>query len=224
MRGRRAEIHANIADAMERDAGTVVRQPILLAYHCAEAGLMEKAATYYRQAADQSKSRGALAETKALLDHGLALAVALPDSPGTRLLKAELWTARGRLQHMVRNFGDEEALTALERAVDWARTLDNTEPLAGALRDLALNRLLRGDHEAGWRDVQELFCVSLTTGDAKERIFAYSTRGFFRFAQGRFEEASADLQIALQLYSHGSNTSRDVTSNSDWAAGLRFSS
>ena len=73
LRSRRAEIHAHIVGAMESDEETGGRQPILLGYHCAQAGLMEKAATYYRQAGDQSKTRWALAETKTLLDRGLAL-------------------------------------------------------------------------------------------------------------------------------------------------------
>ena len=222
LRSRRAEIHAHIVGAMESDEETGGRQPILLGYHCAQAGLMEKAATYYRQAGDQSKTRWALAETKTLLDRGLAVAASLPDSPGRRLLETELWAALGRLLQIARSWGDGDALIALGRAIDLARTLDSTEPLTDALRDRALNLLLRGDHEAGWRDAQELCTVAEAAGDSKRRIFAHTTRGYFQFASGHFGAACTDLQTAQELFSREPDAAFDATLNPNWAVGIGF--
>jgi hypothetical protein len=207
---------------MECDAETVARQPILLGYHCAQAGLIEKATIYYRRAGDQSAARSAFAETKTLLDRGLTLAATLPDSPGRRLLETELWATLGRILHMEKGFGDGEALIALGRAIDLARTLHSTESLTGALRDRALNLLLRGDHKAGLRDAQELFSVAETTGDAKARIFAHGNRGNFQFARGCFREACADQEAARELHSREFNLDFDVTYTVNWVQGVRF--
>jgi hypothetical protein len=197
LRSRRVEIHANIVGAMECDRETVARQPILLGHHCAQAGLIEKAATYYRQAGDQSQARSAFAETEILLNRGLTLAATLPDSPGRRLLETELWATLGRILHIAKGFGDGDALTALGRAIDMARTLDAVEPLTSALRDRALNFVLRADHKAGLRDTQELFSVAEITGDAKARIFAHNNRGMFQFVRGCFREACVDCEAVL---------------------------
>jgi class 3 adenylate cyclase len=219
LRSRRAEIHANIAGVMACDAETVAHQPILLGYHCAQAGLIEKAATYYRRAGDQSEARSAYAETKTLLDRGLTLAATLPDSPGRRLLETELWATLGRILSMTKGFGDGEALIAIGRGIDLSRTLDSIEPLTYGLRDRALNFLLRGDHERGWRDAQELLSVAETTRDTRAHIFGHLTRGNLQLARGRFADARADYETALELCSRESNEVFDAV---HWVKSMRF--
>ena len=70
LRGRRAEIHAAIVDAMECDADIADRQPEILGYHCAAAGLVQKAAIYYRKAAGSPQR---FAQVQTLLERALEL-------------------------------------------------------------------------------------------------------------------------------------------------------
>jgi hypothetical protein len=72
LRSRRRDLHARIAEVLEaRLPDRAEREPELLARHCAEAGLAEKAATYRLLAGRQALARSALAEAVAQLRAGL---------------------------------------------------------------------------------------------------------------------------------------------------------
>jgi class 3 adenylate cyclase len=61
LRGRRRELHARIARSLEDDFSDVAAaQPQVLARHCAEAGLIEKAVAYYRKAGEHCVARSAI--------------------------------------------------------------------------------------------------------------------------------------------------------------------
>jgi predicted ATPase len=80
LRGRRQQLHARIAATLEDQfPEIVVAQPALLAQHCAEAGLAEKAAGYWLKAGEQAIPRGAITEAVAQLRKGLDLLSDVPD-------------------------------------------------------------------------------------------------------------------------------------------------
>src|SRR5215831_9606845 len=63
LREHRRALHARIVEILEtRFADTIERQPELLARHCTEAGLIEKAAGLWAKAGDRSLERAALPE------------------------------------------------------------------------------------------------------------------------------------------------------------------
>src|SRR4029077_14438707 len=63
LREPRRSLHARIADTLEREFAEIAeRQPELLARHCTEAGLIEKAASLWGKAGQRSLARSALAE------------------------------------------------------------------------------------------------------------------------------------------------------------------
>ena len=66
-----------------------------IGHHCAQAGLIAKAAHYYRTAGERSAERAGLAETKNHLERGLQFARSLPDGQDRQLLEAELLIALG---------------------------------------------------------------------------------------------------------------------------------
>jgi predicted ATPase len=89
LRGRRQELHGRIAATLEaRFLGIVETQPELLARHCAEAGLIEKAVGYCLKAGQQAIARSAMMEAVAHLLKGLDLLPGMPD--GSWRLQNEL--------------------------------------------------------------------------------------------------------------------------------------
>jgi predicted ATPase len=73
LRSRRQQLHARIAATLEgRFPDIVTAQPALLAHHCEEAGLAEKAVAYWLAAGRQAWGRSMVAEAVALLRRGLA--------------------------------------------------------------------------------------------------------------------------------------------------------
>jgi predicted ATPase len=87
LREARRALHACIAGALESQFPEVVEsQPELLARHCTEAGLIEKAAGLWGKAGQRSLARSALVEATGQLNHALAQIAALP---GTAVLRRE---------------------------------------------------------------------------------------------------------------------------------------
>ena len=96
LRGRRQQIHARIAATLEDQfPEIVVTQPALLARHCAEAGLAEKAVVYWLKAGQQALARSAMTEAAAQLRKGLDALDGLPDGPGRRQQELDLQLALG---------------------------------------------------------------------------------------------------------------------------------
>ena len=85
LREGRRTLHARIADIIEhRFAEIAERQPELLARHCAEAGLLEKAACLWGKAGQQSLERSALIEAIEQISRALTLIAALPATTALR--------------------------------------------------------------------------------------------------------------------------------------------
>src|SRR5262249_14079382 len=74
LREPRRVLHARIAEAIEGQFAEIVEsKPELLARHCAEAGLVEKAASLWGKAGQQSLARSALVEAIAQFTRALDL-------------------------------------------------------------------------------------------------------------------------------------------------------
>jgi predicted ATPase len=85
LRRPRAALHARIADTLESQFPDVAeRQPELLARHCTEAGLIEKAAGLWGKAGQRSLARSALVEAAEQLTRALDQIAALPATPALR--------------------------------------------------------------------------------------------------------------------------------------------
>jgi predicted ATPase/class 3 adenylate cyclase len=87
LREPRRALHARIAEVLESQFVEIVEnQPELLAHHCTEAGLIEKAAGLWGNAGQRSLARSALAEATAHLTRAITQIESLP---GTAALRRE---------------------------------------------------------------------------------------------------------------------------------------
>jgi class 3 adenylate cyclase/predicted ATPase len=94
LREPRRALHARIAEILEsRFVETAESQPEILARHCTEAGLIEKAAGLWGKAGQRSLARSALAEAAAQLTRALEQIVTLPSSPALRREQIRLQVA-----------------------------------------------------------------------------------------------------------------------------------
>ena len=85
LREHRKELHARIAEAIETQFAEIAeRQPELLARHCGEAGLMEKAARFWDKAGQRSLARSAFVEAAEQLTRALNHIANLPSTPALR--------------------------------------------------------------------------------------------------------------------------------------------
>ena len=96
LRGRRQELHARAAAALEQHfADLVERQPELLAHHLTAAGNTERAVEQWLKAGRHAAARLAYLEAIAHLERGLGLLHSLPESPVRNGREIELQLALG---------------------------------------------------------------------------------------------------------------------------------
>jgi class 3 adenylate cyclase/tetratricopeptide (TPR) repeat protein len=199
VRERRAEIHRRVIFAVESDAGLDDMEPALLGYHCAQAGLIEKAANYYRIAGQQSVAGAALVETKLHLEIGLRFAESLPVDTDRLRLEAELLLALGSLHLSMHGLASEEARKALDRAADLGRELDDARVIALALFALGAITTNRVELHTQTSMGDELYSAGQRHNDLRVIIMALGVSGCTASMLGEFQLARERLEKALAL-------------------------
>jgi predicted ATPase len=117
LRERRRALHARIAETLEGQFAEIAEsQPELLARHCTEAGLIEKAAGLWGKAGQRSVARSAYVEAVEQLTRALAQIATLPATPTLRRDQIRLQVALFNTLFQVKGFAAPETKTAVERA------------------------------------------------------------------------------------------------------------
>jgi predicted ATPase len=117
LREPRRALHARIAEVIENQFAEIAEsQPEVLARHCTEAGLTEKAASLWGRAGQRSLSRSALIEAIEQLRRALAQLAILPTTPALRREQISLQVALISPLGVVRGWADPETATAIEQA------------------------------------------------------------------------------------------------------------
>jgi len=117
LREPRRALHARIAETLESHFAEIAEsQPELLARHCTEAGLIEKAAGLWGKAGQRSLARSALVEAAAQLTRALAQLGGLPATPALRREQITLQVALITPLCHVKGYAAPESKAAVERA------------------------------------------------------------------------------------------------------------
>jgi predicted ATPase len=117
LRERRRALHARIAETLEGQFAEIAEsQPELLARHCTEAGLIEKAAGLWGKAGQRSLERSALVEAVEQLTRALAQIATLPATPALRREEITLQVALITPLMHVKGYSGPETKAAAERA------------------------------------------------------------------------------------------------------------
>jgi predicted ATPase len=117
LRERRRALHARIAETLEDQFAEIAEsQPELLARHCTEASLIDKAAGLWGKAGQRSLGRSAYVEAVEQLTRALAQIATLPDTLALRREEITLQVALISPLMYVKGFAAPETKTAIERA------------------------------------------------------------------------------------------------------------
>jgi predicted ATPase len=134
LREPRRALHARIAHTLESQFAEITEnQPELLARHCTEAGLIEKAANLWARAGQRSLERSALGEASEQLRRALELIATLPSTPEIR---RELQVALITPLIHVKGYSALETKTAVEQR-DSLFIMPSRRLLQNRLRGLA---------------------------------------------------------------------------------------
>ncbi len=117
LREPRRALHARIAETLESQFAEIAEnQPELLARHCTEAGLIEKAAGLWGKAGQRSLERSALVEAAEQLTRALDQIATLPATPALRREQIKLQVALITPLMHVKGYAAPETKAAAERA------------------------------------------------------------------------------------------------------------
>jgi class 3 adenylate cyclase/tetratricopeptide (TPR) repeat protein len=201
LRSRRQQLHAHIAAALEdRFPEIVAAQPALLAHHCTEAGLTEKAIAHWLAAGRQAWGRSMLAEAVALLGRGLALIRSLPDTDWRREHEFDLQIALGQALVASRGWGTPELVEVRVRARQLALALNRPRALLFDLWGQFSDHWAQVDLRRMRRLAAELRELGDTAGDALMQMMSCQAGGMTCFHLGEFAAGRVFLEKALALY------------------------
>lgn len=198
LRGRRQQLHALIATALENHFPDVVeRQPEILAEHCAQAGLPEKAGRLWLRAGRETARRAAHREAAVLFEKALTACAALPSSADT---VGDIIDARWELHHSLYPLGElardranletaEHLAEGIGDEIRLSRVLSTLVYTLGSLGDLA------GAVNAGERAL--VLAERRSDADALVRINMMLARS--RYGSGDYGCAAAHARRALDL-------------------------
>jgi predicted ATPase len=142
-------LHARIAEAIESQFAEIVeRQPELLARHCTEVGLIEKATGFWGKAGQRSLERSALVEATAQLTRALDQIATLPTTPVLRREQIKLELALANALMHTRGYAAPDTTASIERARSY---IERAEALGEAPEDpLLLFSVLYGSWVANY--------------------------------------------------------------------------
>jgi class 3 adenylate cyclase/predicted ATPase len=208
LREPRRALHARIAEALESQFAEIAENPPeLLARHCTEAGLIEKAATLWGKAGQRSLERSALVEAVAQLTVALDQIAALPATPALRREQIKLQVALITPLMHVKGYSAPEPKGAIERA---RLLIEEAEALGQPPGDpLLLFSVLHGFWAANMAafngDVvrqlaTQFLALAERQGTTAPLLLAHRIMGPSLLCTGDIREARAHLDQALALY------------------------
>jgi class 3 adenylate cyclase/tetratricopeptide (TPR) repeat protein len=209
--GRRRELHTRLVAKLQEPVETRTRVSMcLLGHHCAQAGLIEQAADYYRRAGESAAERAALAETRGHLELGIELLGRLPDSLKRQALEVELELAFGRVLLAIRGNADAEAGFLFRSAFEKCRAMDSVEPAIRALWGLWFNEAHRWSFIEAEALANEMLLLANTRHSEAAEAVGRAMLGIVRLWQGRYKDAHAALEASYDLCLRGVGNDLDV--------------
>jgi class 3 adenylate cyclase/tetratricopeptide (TPR) repeat protein len=195
LRTRREQIHARIAAALERQfPETVAAQPEILAHHCAEAGLNEKAVGYWLKAGQQAAARSAMTEAAAQLQKGLDLLARLPQGPWRQQQELDLQMALGPALMISKGYAAKDAGETFARASALAEQLDRSDYLVPLIYGQWAYHLVRSEHKTALPLAQKMERTGEARNDIAALLLGQESRGLNLFFLGEFSAARALLE------------------------------
>jgi class 3 adenylate cyclase/predicted ATPase len=166
LRNRRQQLHARIAATLEGQFPEIVEtQPELMARHCAEAGLVEKAVGYWTLTGEWAVKRDANAEATRHFRRALELLEKQPETAERGEAELKVLTKLGPALQQTRSFGAPEVETAYLRARELCEQLGEPVELFQALWGLWLNSVGRERWDMARPIADELLAVAQRLDD-----------------------------------------------------------
>jgi predicted ATPase len=201
LRSRRQQLHGRIATTLEAQFPEIVEtQPEVLARHCTEAGLVEKAVDYWLKAGQQAITRCAMTEAVTQLRKGLDLLSNVPDGHARQEQELNLQIALGQGLFATKGYSALEAGETYARARQLCEQLNRPQQLGPILLGQFVFRIVRGELAHAEHCAEEMRHLGETQNDVMWKCFGSMYSGIICFWLGKFIDARAYSEKALSLW------------------------
>ena len=208
LRKPRRALHARIAETLQSQfAETAESQPEILARHCTEAGLIEKAAGLWGKAGQRSLARSALAEAAAQFTRAIEQIATLPSTLTLRRQQIKFQVALANALMHVKGYAAPDTKASLHQA---RLFIEHAEALGEPLEDpLVLFSVLYGFFVASWVAFNGDICCELAAQflalAEKQRatvplMIAHRIMGASSLFTGKIADGWAQFDQAIALY------------------------
>jgi class 3 adenylate cyclase/predicted ATPase len=205
LRSRRQQLHGQIAATLEAQFPEIVEtQPQVLARHCTEAGLIQRAVGYWFSAGRQAIARSAIVEAGVLLRKGLDVLSGMPDGTARQEQELSLQITLGNTifatAFVTHGHGASEAGAAFVRARQLCEQLNRPMQLGAVLYGQWIFDVARGKFQESEYSAEKLRSLGEARNDLMWKYFGSGVSGSSCFGGGKFIEARAYLEKTLLLW------------------------
>ncbi|MBC8742950.1 AAA family ATPase [Paraburkholderia sp. UCT31] len=202
LRDRRQQLHARIAMELENHFADVTeQQPEILAEHCVQAGLTEKAARLWRRAGHNSAERAAHREASVLFEKALTAYATLPSSAE---ILGQIIDIRWELNHSLYPLGElARNRENLENAKHLAEGIGDEVRLSRVLSRFAFTLGSLGDLVGAVEAGERALALAERRGDPDAKAWAAMMLARSRYGRGDYERAMGHARQALDLLHEG---------------------
>jgi predicted ATPase/class 3 adenylate cyclase len=208
LREPRRALHARIVETLESQFAEIAEsQPELLARHCTEAGLIEKAAGLWGKAGQRSLERSALVEAVEQLTRALAQIATLPATPVLRREEIKLQVALITPLIHVKGYAAPETKAAEERArllIEQAEALgeppDDPLLLFSVLYGVWVANSVAFNGDASRQLAAQFMSLAEKQGATVPLMIGHRLMGFSLTCTGDISQGRAHFDRGLALY------------------------
>lgn len=201
LRSQRQQLHHRISEVLEGQFAEIVEtQPDLLARHCAEAGLVDKAVRYQLKAGQQAIARGAMTEAVLQLQKGLELLSSFSNEPDRGRQELPLQIALGVALAASKGFAAPQTGRAYARAHALCAQLGDTATLMSVLSGQSAFHLTRGEYIAARDCAENLLRLSEKQHDTSAMLLGHCAMGASLYFLGEFASSRHHQERVLAIY------------------------
>jgi class 3 adenylate cyclase/tetratricopeptide (TPR) repeat protein len=209
LKSRRANLHAAIASAFEQRFPEIVEaQPETLAQHLTEAGLIEKAVSYWLKAGKNAVQRFANLEAIAHLQRGIETVGRLPDTLGRDRLELDLQFTLGPCLIATQGPASSTAIATFARGRELCARLGDPPEYLQVMFWLATGSVVRGELPQARETTATLLGLAEARNDRPMLINAIRGLGMILLFMGHVVDARELTERAIEAFGASSETEK----------------
>jgi predicted ATPase/class 3 adenylate cyclase len=207
LKARRQQLHARLVQALEMEQPETERERWgtrheygLLAHHCAEAGLIDKAVRYHRKAAALGIRRYAHMEVLTNAKQGLELLARLPASSARRAEALELQAAIAETFAAVKGYAAAPTAEAFQKLRELCETSQDSLESRNSLSKLIGFLFARHDWDGARRTAEAILSLAQRQDDVAAKVMGHRELGLICFVRGENVAACTHFNEAVRQH------------------------